>query len=72
VFLEAQIRAGTAPTMVVNILANTYAKVGRTQDAIRVWRYILATATTDEQRIVAAKELQEIYSRMKREKASPR
>jgi len=71
-FLEAQIRMGEAPTMLVNILANTYAKVGRTQDAIRVWRTILTTAKTDEQRIIAAKELQELYARTKEGKAPSR
>jgi len=71
-FLEAQIRMGEAPTMLVNILANTYAKVGRTQDAIRVWRTILTTAKTDEQRIIAAKELQDLYRGSKGPKAPSR
>jgi len=35
-FLEIQIAQGNAPTMLVNILANTYKKVGRTDDAIRL------------------------------------
>ncbi len=59
--LEAQIMAGDAPTMLVNILANTYKSAGRHQDAIRLWRHIQRRATSDEQRILAGVKLQELY-----------
>jgi pentatricopeptide repeat protein len=60
--LEEEAGRPDAPQMLVNILANTYKKVGRYQDAIRVWKKILQTGETDEQRIVAAHKLQELYS----------
>ncbi len=60
-FLEAQIARGDAPIMLVNILANTYKKVGRYADAIRLWKQILKDTDSDVQRIVAAQKLQELY-----------
>jgi tetratricopeptide (TPR) repeat protein len=50
-----------APTLLVNILANTYEKVGRFQEAIRLWQKVLREAATDEQRIVAGQKLQGLY-----------
>ncbi len=59
--LEEEAGRPDAPPMLVNILANTYKKVGRYQDAIRVWKKILQTGETDMQRITAAQKLQELY-----------
>lgn len=61
-FLEAEILRQHAPTMLVNILANTYEKVGRYQDAIRLWRNILNFTDSNVQRIEAAQKLQELYA----------
>ncbi len=61
-FLETQIAQGNAPTMMVNILANTYMKVGRNEDAIRLWRHILATTDSDVTKDEAAKKLKELYA----------
>jgi tetratricopeptide (TPR) repeat protein len=61
-FLEAQIMRGDAPVMLINILANTYQKVGRNMDAIRLWKKILRDADTDEKKIEAAQKLQELYA----------
>lgn len=60
-FLEIQIAQGNAPTMLVNILANTYTKAGRTEDAIRLWRQILQTTDSDVQKYEAAQRLKELY-----------
>ena len=60
--LESQIGAGGAPTMLVNILANTYRSAGRYEDAIRLWRGIQKNASTDEERITSAQKLQELYN----------
>lgn len=57
-----------APPMLVNILANTYQKVGRYQDAIRVWKKLLREGDTDAQKIEAAQKLQELYATLKKEK----
>jgi tetratricopeptide (TPR) repeat protein len=59
--LEEEADRPDAPPMMVNILANTYKKVGRYQDAIRVWKKVLQIGETDEQRIEAAQKLQELY-----------
>jgi tetratricopeptide (TPR) repeat protein len=60
-FLEYQIAQGSAPTMLVNILANTYMKAGRDQDAIRLWRQILATTDSDTQKQEASQKLKALY-----------
>jgi tetratricopeptide (TPR) repeat protein len=59
--LEALINAGNAPGMMVNILANTYKKVGRYDDAIALWMKILKNAEEPQERIEAAQKLQELY-----------
>jgi len=64
-FLEAQIQRGDAPYMMVNILANTYQRVGRYEDAIKLWRKIQLEATADDVRIQAGQKLQELYTIMK-------
>jgi tetratricopeptide (TPR) repeat protein len=61
-FLEMQIAQGSAPTMLINILANTYKKVGRTDDAIRLWLQILKTTDSDVQKYEAAQKLKELYA----------
>jgi pentatricopeptide repeat protein len=61
-FLEIQIAQGNAPTMLVNILANTYKKAGRIDDAIRLWRQILQTTDSDVQKFEAAQKLKELYA----------
>jgi pentatricopeptide repeat protein len=61
-FLEIQIAQGNAPTMLVNILANTYKKAGRVDDAIRLWRQILQTTDSDVQKFEAAQKLKELYA----------
>jgi tetratricopeptide (TPR) repeat protein len=60
-FLEAQIYRGDAPYMMVNILANTYEKVGRYGDSIKVWQKIMRDADADDVRIQAAQKLQTLY-----------
>jgi tetratricopeptide (TPR) repeat protein len=60
-FLEFQIAQGNAPTMLVNILANTYMKAGRNEDAIRLWRRILTTTDSDAQKQEASQKLKELY-----------
>lgn len=60
-FLEAQIQRGDAPYMMVNILANTYEKVGRYTDAIQLWRRIQRETDADDVRILAGQKLQELY-----------
>jgi len=61
-FLEVQIAQGNAPTMLVSILANTYTKAGRIDDAIRLWRQILQTTDSDVQKYEAAQKLKELYA----------
>ncbi|HXL73008.1 MAG TPA: hypothetical protein VN963_05215 [bacterium] len=61
-FLEIQIAQGNAPTMLVNILANTYTKAGRVDDAIRLWRQILQTTDSDVQKYEASQKLKELYA----------
>ena len=61
-FLEIQIAQGNAPTMLVNILANTYTKAGRIDDAIRLWRQILQTTDSDVQKYEASQKLKELYA----------
>lgn len=61
-FLEAQILRGDAPYMLINILANTYSKVGRYDDAIRLFKKIIHETDSQETRIEAAQKLQEIYT----------
>ncbi len=61
-FLEIQIAQGNAPTMLINILANTYKKAGRTDDAIRLWLQILKTTDSDVQKYEAAQKLKELYA----------
>jgi len=60
-FLEAQIERGGAPEMLVNILANTYAEVGRTQDAISLWQKILKRSDDQAEQIEAAQKLKSLY-----------
>lgn len=66
--LELQIIRGDAPVMLANMLANTYQKVGRFQDAVRLWQKILRESESDEKRIEAARKLQELYAIMKAKK----
>lgn len=66
--LEEEVDRPDVPPMMVNILANTYQKVGRYQDAIRVWKKVLNEGDTDEQRITAAQKLQQLYSIIKNQK----
>jgi len=68
--LEEEASRPDAPPMMVNILANTYEKVGRYEDAIRVWQKQLKEGDTDEKRIVAGQKLQEIYAILKSRKPS--
>jgi len=63
--LELEIQHGDAPTMLVNILANTYEKAGRLQNAIELWQKILKSSDSDVQRIEAAQKLQSLYARLK-------
>lgn len=51
--------------MLVNILANTYKKAGRTEDAIRLWRQILQTTDSDVQKYEASQKLKELYAIVK-------
>ena len=60
--LEEEAGRPDAPDELVNILANTYKKVGRYGDAIRLWKKILADGDTNEKRIIAAQKLQELYA----------
>ena len=60
-FLEAQIEEGDAPTVLIHILANTYQKVGRNDEAIALWKRILKNSDSDSQRIEAAYYLQDLY-----------
>jgi tetratricopeptide (TPR) repeat protein len=69
-FLEAQILRGDAPYMMVNILANTYEKVGRYPDAIKMCQKIIRETDSDEMRIQAAHKLQELYALTKTSKIS--
>ena len=64
--LEEEAGRPDAPPELINILANTYQKVGRYRDAIRVWQGLLKNGETDEQRIVAAQKLQELYGILKK------
>ena len=66
--LEEEAGRPDAPPEMINILANTYQKVGRYQDAIRVWQGLLKNGETDEQRIVAGQKLQELYGILKKGK----
>lgn len=61
-FLEIQVAQGNAPTMLVNILANTYEKAGRVDAAIRLWRQILQTTDSDVQKYEAAQRLKALYA----------
>jgi len=61
-FLELQIAQGNAPTMLVNILANTYEKAGRVDDAIRLWSWILKTTDSDVQKYEATLGLKKLYA----------
>jgi tetratricopeptide (TPR) repeat protein len=60
-FLEAQIARGDAPDMLVRILANTYAEVGRTRDAIALWQKILKQSDDQAEQIEAAQKLKSLY-----------
>lgn len=60
-FLEAQIDQGDAPTVLIHILANTFQKLGRYQDAIALWKKRMRESTSDSQRIEAANYLQQLY-----------
>lgn len=66
--LEEEANRPDAPPRMVNILANTYEKVGRYEDAIRVWKRLLQEGETDEQRIEAAQKLQKLYAILKNTK----
>jgi tetratricopeptide (TPR) repeat protein len=59
--MEGILRSGDAPPMMVNILANTYQKAGRWDDAIRVWRWILNHSNRNEDRDGAARALEKLY-----------
>jgi tetratricopeptide (TPR) repeat protein len=59
--LEGIIRSGEAPPMMINILANTYQKVGRWDDAVRVWRWILSHSTKAEEKELAVRALEKLY-----------
>ncbi len=61
-FLESQLLRPDAPTSLANILANSYKKAGRYGDSIKLWRRILAQTESDEVRVEAAKNLQELYA----------
>jgi pentatricopeptide repeat protein len=63
--LEMEIMRGGAPTAMINILANIYMKVGRYQEAIRLWQRILRDSEAAEQKIEAAQKLQELYAIVK-------
>lgn len=63
--LEEEASRPDAPPTMVNILANTYQKVGRYQEAVRVWQKLLKEGETDEQKIVAGQKLQELYAILK-------
>lgn len=63
--LEEEAGRPDAPQIMLNILANTYMKVGRNQDAIRVWKRVLQGDFPKEQKIVAAQKLQELYKLIK-------
>jgi tetratricopeptide (TPR) repeat protein len=60
-FLEAQIERGDAPEMLVRILANTYAEVGRTRDAIALWQKVLKQSNDQAVQIEAAQKLKSLY-----------
>lgn len=59
--LEEEANRPDAPPILVNILANTYKKVGRYNDAIKLWKKILTNAQTNDLKIEAARKLQELY-----------
>ena len=61
-FLDAQIERGDAPYMLINILANTYQKVGRYPKAIKLWKKIMRDTDSNEMKIQAAQKLQELYT----------
>ncbi len=63
--LEEEASRPDAPPLLVNILANTYEKMGRYEDAIQIWKKQLKEGDTDEKRIVAGQKLQEIYAILK-------
>lgn len=68
--LEEEASRPDAPPMLVNILANTYQKVGRYRDAIKIWQDLVKNGETDEQRIEAAQKLQELYAILKKQSRS--
>lgn len=59
--LEEEAGRPDAPHEMLTILANSYLKVGRTQDAIHVWKRVLQSDFPQEEKIVAAQRLQELY-----------
>ncbi|HJT25197.1 MAG TPA: hypothetical protein VJ873_11525 [bacterium] len=63
--LEEEVDRPDAPPMLANILANTYEKVGRYQDAIGIWKRLLKEGETNEQKIVAGQKLQQLYAIIK-------
>jgi tetratricopeptide (TPR) repeat protein len=63
--LEEEASRPDAPQEMLNILANTYVKVGKNQEAIRVWKRILQGDFSREQKITAAQKLQELYKLLK-------
>ncbi len=68
--LEEEAGRPDAPPMLFNILANTYQRVGRYQDSIKVWQGVLKDGQTDELRILAAQKLQELYAILKKQNLS--
>lgn len=70
-FLEAQVVRGDAPEMLLNILANTYQEAGRPQDAINLWKRILANTGDQATRIEAAQKLQQLYATLKKSHPAP-
>jgi pentatricopeptide repeat protein len=70
-FLEAQIQRGDAPEMLVNILANTYTKVGRYQDAVELWKRIIKYSDNQSEQIEAAQKLQSLYQTIRASELKP-
>ncbi len=68
--LETQIASGSTHPMLAKILANTYKKVGRVDEAIRLWKQILRKAERDDDRDQAARALEAIYLQMKSQKTT--
>lgn len=63
--LEEEVRRSDAPPLMINILANSYSKVGRYQEAIRLWKHVLQSNADKERKIEAARRLQDLYAILK-------